>query len=179
MPSWAKRFNGIWDKLTKGQAEALKLEWFYDSDEKPTQAENAKALGISVDSYQERLEWAIKKIIKHYPELTPKKRRSKSQEEEFLPPAPLYEILPTGEKAQIGFPVKREKLLATQERYEIKKWSWESTKNYVFRYDAYTDIDDYEDEEDLDAEEEAIEKEHEDYLLLKSEASKLANEGQL
>ena len=179
MPSWAKRFNGIWEKLTKGQAEALKLEWFYGSDEKPTQEENAKALGISIDSYQERLEWAIKKIIKHYPELTPKKRRSKAQEEEFIPPAPLYEILPSGEKVQIALPVKQEKHLTTQERHELKKWSWESTKNYVFSYDAYTDIDDYEDEEELEAEQEAIEKEHEDHLLLKSEESKLAHEGQL
>lgn len=179
MPSWARRFHGIWEKLTKGQAEALKLEWFYDSDEKPTQEENAKALGISIDSYQERLEWAIKKIIRHYPELRPQKRRTRLQEEEFIPPAPLYEVLPSGEKIQIELPVKREKLLPIQEKYELKKWSWESTKNYVFRYDAYTDIDDYEDEDELEREEEAIEKEHEDHLLLKSEESELAHEGQL
>ncbi len=59
--------------------------------------------------------------------------------------------------------------------HELKKWSWESTKNYIFHYDAYTDIDDYEDEEELEAEQEAIEKEHEDHLLLKSEESMKAS----
>lgn len=179
MPLWARKFNGIWDKLTKEQAEAFKLEWFYEAEEKPTQAQNAKALGISVDSYQERLEWAIKKIIKHYPEFTPLKRRSKAKEEEVIPPAPLYNVLPSGEKIQIELPVKQEKSLTNQERYYLKKWSWESTKNYFFHYEAYTDIDDYEDEEELEAVEEAIEKEHQDYLLLKAEESEQKKEGQL
>ena len=55
MPLWAKKFNKIWSKLTPKQSDALKLEWFYETPEKPTQEENAKALGISVDSYQEHL----------------------------------------------------------------------------------------------------------------------------
>lgn len=179
MPLWARKFNGIWDKLTKEQAEALRLEWFYETEEKPTQAENAKALGISVDSYQERLEWALKKILKHYPEFIPKKRRSKASRKKVIPPAPLYKVLPSGEKIQIEFPIMQEKPITNQERYYLKKWSWESTKNYLFRYDAYTDVDDYEDEDELEDEQEAIEKEHQDYLRLKAEESELKKEGQL
>lgn len=179
MPLWARKFNGIWGKLTTGQAEALKLEWFYETDEKPIQTENAKTLGISVDSYKERLEWAIKKIIKHYPEFSPKKRRSKSQEEEIIPLAPLYQILSSGEKVVIPLPTKTDKALSNKEKHEIKKWSWESTRNYTFRYDAYTDIDDPEDEDELEAVEEAIEKEHQDYLLLKAEESEQKKKGQL
>jgi hypothetical protein len=46
---------------------------------------------------------------------------------------------------------------------------WESTKNYLFHYDAYIDVDDFEDQEELEAEQEAIEKEYQDDLLLKAE----------
>jgi hypothetical protein len=179
MPSWAKKFDGIWQRLTSEQAEALSLEWFYEAEEKPTQVENAKTLGISVDSYQERLEWAIKKIIKHYPEFTPKKRRSKSEAKKASPVAPLYQVLPSGEKFEIPLPFKREKPLSNKELFEIKKWSWESSKNYLFRYDAYTDVDDFEDEEELEAEQEAIEQEHQDHLLLKAEEAERKKEGQL
>ena len=179
MPLWARKFNGIWDKLTAGQAEALKLEWFYETDEKSTQAENANTLGISVDAYKERLEWGIKKIIKHYPEFAPKKRRSIGQDEKVISAAPLYQILPSGEKIEISLPIMTEKALSNKEKHEIKKWSWESTKNYTFRYDAYTDIDDPEDEEELEITEEAIEKEHHDYLLLKAEESEQKKKRQL
>jgi hypothetical protein len=55
MPLWAKNFHLIWDKLSEAQADALKLEWIYEDAEKPTQEENAKKLGISIASYQERL----------------------------------------------------------------------------------------------------------------------------
>ena len=179
MPLWARKFNGIWDKLTTGQTEALKLEWFYETAEKPTQEENAKTLGINVDSYKERLEWAIKKIIKHYPEFAPKKRRDKAQAEKVILPAPLYKVFPSGEKIEISLPIKAEKALSNKEKHEIKKWSWESTKNYTFRYDSYTDIDYPEDEEELENTEEAIEKEHHDYLLLKAEESEQKKKGQL
>lgn len=59
------------------------------------------------------------------------------------------------------------------------KWSWESTRNYTFRYDAYTDVDDPEDEDELEAVEEAIEKEHQDYLHLKAKESEQKKKGQL
>jgi hypothetical protein len=95
------------------------------------------------------LEWAIKKIIKHYPEFTPKKRRAKSEAKQTISVAPLYKILPSDDKVEIPIPVKREKSLSNKELFEIKKWSWESTINYLFRYDAYTDVDDFEDEEEL------------------------------
>ncbi len=58
MPPWAKKFFRIWDKLSESQSEASKLEWFYEEVEKPTQEENAKKVGISIASYQERLGWA-------------------------------------------------------------------------------------------------------------------------
>ena len=44
--------------------------------------------------------------------------------------------------------------------------------------DAYTDVDDFEDEEELEAEQEAIEKEHQDYLLLKVEETERKKKGQ-
>lgn len=52
-------------------------------------------------------------------------------------------------------------------------------KNYFFRYDAYTDVDDFEDEEELEAEQEAIEKEHQDHLILKAEEAERKKKGQL
>ena len=67
MPLWAKKFYRIWDNLTQAQTDALMLEWFYDGFEKPTQEENAKKLGISIPSYQERLNWAYKKLQELYP----------------------------------------------------------------------------------------------------------------
>ena len=48
--------------------------------EKPSQADNAKKLGISVASYQERLELAYKKLEKLYPELERISRRSPKKE---------------------------------------------------------------------------------------------------
>ena len=172
MPFWAKRFHRVWDKLSDAQAEALKLEWFYEDLEKPTQVENAKRLGISVASYQERLEWAYKKLRDLYPEIARRRRRrqNSSTVEPQLIPGPLYKILPTGEKVQIEHPVIQVKVLTAQERHEILKWAYESTTaNYLFRYDRYTEVDDTEDEDKLDAEEEAVEKEHQDYLHLKAE----------
>jgi hypothetical protein len=125
----------------------------------------------------------IKRIIKHYPEFTPKKRWSKPEAKEALSVAPLYQVLPSGEIVEIPIPVKREKPLSNKELFEIKKWSWESSKNYLSCYDAYTDIDDSEDEDELEAVEEAIEKaiekEHQDYLLLKAEESEQKKKGKL
>lgn len=69
------------------------------------------------------------------------------------------------------FPTKADKALSNNQKHEIKKWSWESTRNYTFRYDAYTDIDVPEGEEEVENIKEAIEKEHLDYLLLKTEES--------
>ncbi|HXH76680.1 MAG TPA: hypothetical protein VNJ08_17045 [Bacteriovoracaceae bacterium] len=173
MPFWAKRFGRIWDKLTTAQADALRLEWFYTTLEKPTQEESANKLGISVASYQERLEWAYKKLQELYPEFPRRRRKSSIPDEEVINPAPLYKVLPSGEKVQIEFPVMQVKDLTLQQKHEIKKWVYESSINYMFRYQSYTDVEDLEDEEEQEAVEEYIEKEHEDYLRLKTEESDL------
>ncbi|HXH75187.1 MAG TPA: hypothetical protein VNJ08_09500 [Bacteriovoracaceae bacterium] len=173
MPFWAKRFGRIWDKLTTAQADALRLEWFYTTLEKPTQEENANKLGISVASYQERLEWAYKKLQELYPEFPRRRRKGSIPDKEVIDPAPLYKVLPSGEKVQIEFPVIQVKNLTIQQKHEIKKWVYESSINYMFRYQSYTDVKDLEDEEEQEAVEEYIEKEHEDYLRLKTEKSDL------
>ncbi len=171
MPFWAKRFHQIWDKLTEAQSDALMLEWFYESDEKPTQEENALVLGISVDSYKERLKLANKKLGALYPEFPRLKRKKPRTAKKAIKPAPLYQILPTGEKVELEISVMRKKTLSTKENHEIKKWVYESTMNYMFRFQAYTDVDDFEDEEEQEAVEEYIEKEHQDYMRLKAEES--------
>lgn len=107
MPQWAKKFYRIWDNLSDSQAEALKLEWFYEDDEKPTQEESAKRLGISIASYQERLEWAYKKLEILYPEFTTRKRKNPTVTKMAQPPEPLYEILTCGDKVQIQHPVRQ------------------------------------------------------------------------
>lgn len=63
----------------------------------------------------------------------------------------------------------QEKALSNKEMHEIKKWVYESTLNYMFRYQTYTDVEDFEDEDELEATEEYIEKEHQDYMRLKAE----------
>lgn len=171
MPFWAKRFHRIWDKLTQAQSDALILEWFYESDEKPTQEENALVLGISVDSYKERLHWAYKKLRALYPEFSSRRRRVPLPAQNAIKPAPLYQILSNGEKVEIEIPTIQEKALSKEEKHEIKKWIYESTMNYMFRYQAYTDVEDFEDEDEQEAVEEYIEKEHQDYLRLKAEES--------
>ncbi|MCY4643791.1 MAG: hypothetical protein OXB88_04160 [Bacteriovoracales bacterium] len=78
-PFWAKRFSLIWAKLTPAQIEAVKCEFFHGEQEKPSKLESAAKLGISVSSYQERLEWAYKKIAKLYPEFERVRRRRSKQ----------------------------------------------------------------------------------------------------
>ncbi|MFP5491050.1 MAG: hypothetical protein ACLGG0_06095 [Bacteriovoracia bacterium] len=177
MPFWAKRFHRIWDKLTEAQSDALMLEWFYESDEKPTQEENALVLGISVDSYKERLHWAYKKLGSLYPEFPTRRRRMPLPAQNTIKPAPLYQILSNDEKIEIEIPTFQEKALSKEDKHKIKKWIYESTMNYMFRYQAYTDLEDLEDEDEQEAVEEYIEKEHQDYLLLKAEESELKLKG--
>jgi hypothetical protein len=171
MPSWAKKFYQIWDKLSEAQADALKLEWFYEDAEKPTQEENAKKLGISIASYQERLGWAYKKLDALYPEFTRRKRKKRTSKKVAPPPECRYEILHSGARGRIEHPVKQDKVLTSRERHEILKWAHDSTANSLFRYDPYTDADDFRTEEEQEAEEEAIEQENQDHLSLKAEES--------
>lgn len=51
--------------------------------------------------------------------------------------------------------------------------------NYMLRYQSYTDVDDFEDEEELETATDDIEKEHQDHLLLIAEESDLKKKGQL
>ncbi len=106
-PSWAKKFSKIWDKLTPAQIDAIRCEYFHGELIKPTQIESAKKLGISVASYQERLEWAYKKIARVYPEYKRKPRR-KNRMKRKSQPEPLYQILENSEKIQIPFPIKKD-----------------------------------------------------------------------
>ncbi|GEM_PF-5933977 len=173
MPPWAKKFYRIWDKLSESQSEALKLEWFYEEVEKPTQEENAKKVGISIASYQERLGWAYKKLDGLYPEFTRRRRKNPNFDKPQQTPEPLYEILPSGEKVQIEHPAKQDKILNTRERHEILKWAHDSTAITLFRYDQYTDVDDVISEEKEESEEDDIEQEHQDHMHLKAEESEL------
>ncbi len=104
-PFWITRFDEIWKKLSKAQAEAIRAEYFHGELEKPTQQENAKKLGISIASYQERLEWAYKKLEKLFPEYERVPRRKKSTTPQTTnKPAPLYQVLDSGEKIEIPLP---------------------------------------------------------------------------
>lgn len=166
MPSWAQKFERIWELLTDAQAEALKEEWFFEEDEKPTQEEIAKKLGISLASYQERLQWAYRKLETLYPEFSRKKDKDKKDPKKIYP---LYEILPSGEKVEIKFPKIKDKEISVKEKIEIRNWISMTTTNYMFTYDEYSDVEDIEDEQEQEEVEEFIEKEHQDYTLIKAE----------
>lgn len=177
MPFWAIRFDKIWDKLTEQQAEALRAEWFYEDAEKPSQEQLAAGLGISVASYQERLEWAYRKMEGIFPELRRRRRKNPVEVRPAIAPRPLYEILHSGERIEISFPEKRDRSISKKEINEIKRWVFDSTANNLFRYEYYTDIDDEITESDEEDTDEAIQKEHEDYLKLKENSTK--NKGSL
>ena len=80
------QFNKFWNLLTDAQIEATNLEWFHNELEKPTQADNAKKLGISIASYQERLELAYRKLEKLYPELERISRRAPKNKSKIVKP---------------------------------------------------------------------------------------------
>ena len=132
MPWWAKRFNKIWLKLTDAQIETLTLEWYFEGDEKKTQAENAKDLGISLASYQERLYFAYKKLEKLYPEFSRKKKSPLKIRTKNLP-LPLFLVNSDGEKTELPLPMAKLKNLSFKEKMDIKKRSKETTiDNLVF-----------------------------------------------
>jgi hypothetical protein len=108
-PSWAKKFNRIWKKLTPAQCDAIECEYFHGLDEKPTQYESAKKLGISISSYQERLEWAYVKLEKIYPEFERIERKKQKQpDSRFFTAQPVYEVcLETGERDLIQMQMKK------------------------------------------------------------------------
>ncbi len=98
----------LWKRLTPEQVEAIRSEYFYAEDEKPTQSELAARIGIKLSSYKDRLKWANKKIIKCFPEYKSEPRRNKKVETD-REPEPLYQILENGDRIQIPFPVPKEK----------------------------------------------------------------------
>lgn len=170
MPPWAKKFNRIWSRLTTAQADALKLEFFYADDEKASQSENAKTLGISIASYQERLEWAYKKLEALYPEFERIARKQKDKEHRERPkPYPLYNVLPDGNKTEIPTSKPRDKDLSAVELRKIRRWADLSSTQYFVGYGSYSDVEDFEDETAQQDIEDAIEQEHQDFLKVKEE----------
>jgi len=148
LPKWAQKFNRIWEKLTEAQAEVILEEWFYEELEKPTQKESASKLGITISSYQDRLEGAYKKFEKLYPEFTRQKRKMKIEETELII-YPLYETR-GGEKNEIPIPKRDSKNkpknranISELELFKIQKWAIETTESKLgirANY-AYDEID--------------------------------------
>lgn len=125
MPYKFIKFNKIWDRLTPPQAEAFKLEYFYDSFEKPTQLENAKKLGVKLSSYKDRLEGAIKKLEKLYPEFERVNRRAVKHLPEAYMDAyePVYKI-ENGERSRISpLRIRPKRIITEQDKVIIKKWA--------------------------------------------------------
>jgi len=119
MHKYLKRFSKIWNLLTDNQVDALNAEWFYEELEKPTQEQLAKNLGITVSSYQERLELAYKKLQKLYPDLDRIRRRK----------------LRSSPEAKLVHP---EKKLSPQERAKIKNWAKEKMEIYLNSLKRYS-----------------------------------------
>lgn len=130
MPEWAKRLNKYWNLITDAQREAINSEYFYESFEKPTQKELARRLGISVASYQDRLEGAYKHLLKLYPEYPRHRRRNPKKEQEELKPAPLYEII-NGTPVEIPIPKMRLKKVLTKDKVKVSKWAKNKEKAYI------------------------------------------------
>ncbi|TWW10035.1 hypothetical protein E3A20_08410 [Planctomyces bekefii] len=59
----SRRFKRYWASLTNAQKAALRMV-----PDKLTKADVARKLGIRVDTLQERIDHAIKKLLKHFPE---------------------------------------------------------------------------------------------------------------
>lgn len=136
MPFWAKRFNEIWKILTEPQTEAILLEFFYDEEEKPTQKENAEKLGISIASYQDRLEGGYKHFEKLYPEFTRVRRRNTRKPVKTSLPAPLYELR-NNEIVKVSHPIKKERRLTSLERIKIRDW----TQEKIAFVESYKDLE--------------------------------------
>lgn len=139
MPWWAIRFNKVWEQLTEAQKDALNLEWFdVDSEFKNTQEEKARELNISLASYQERLQFAYKKIEKLYPELKRIKRRKKATIEVNNIPS-LFEI-ENDEKFLIEHPKKKLKVLTSSQKLIIKNWAKETTTDQLKSFEFYKEM---------------------------------------
>ena len=63
----SRRFKRYWASLTRAQKEAMRRVYIKNSD-KLTKVEIALSLGIRIDTIQERLDYAIKKFKRFFPE---------------------------------------------------------------------------------------------------------------
>lgn len=63
----SRRFKRYWASLTKAQKEAMRLVYLKNPD-RLSKAEIARRLGIRVETLQERIDYAIKKLFKFFPE---------------------------------------------------------------------------------------------------------------
>lgn len=142
MPFWARKFDKIWDQLTDKQLEVFLLEYFYEGNEKNTQIQNAKKLGIKLSSYKDRLEGAIKKLEKLYPEFERINRKNKNAtpKPNLETPAPLYKI-ENGHKVEIALSKSVQKKLSSLERFKI--WQWAYNEDEYQRHEGlfYDDLD--------------------------------------
>ena len=131
-PDWAAKFESFMDSLTDDQREAISLEYFYNSCEKPSQEDLAAEIGIGVDAFKARLKLAYKKLESIYPEFERVSRRKKNiaSTKTKKSVAPLYRII-NGERIEIPKPKKRIKKLSPTEVIQIRKWAEES-----FRFEA-------------------------------------------
>ena len=63
----SRRFKRYWATLTNAQKAALRMVYTHNPG-RLTKAEVARTLGIRVDKLQERIDYAVKKLLKHFPE---------------------------------------------------------------------------------------------------------------
>lgn len=64
----SRRFKRYWATLTRAQKEAMRLVYI-KNPERRSKAEIAREIGIRPDTLQERLDGAIKKLKRHFPEV--------------------------------------------------------------------------------------------------------------
>ena len=75
----SRRFKRFRASLTKNQKEVLRLVYTHNK-ERLSKAAVARKLGIRIETLQERIDYAIKKLLKHYPEyVEPKSAKKLSQ----------------------------------------------------------------------------------------------------
>jgi DNA-directed RNA polymerase specialized sigma24 family protein len=68
----SRRYKRFWASLTKNQKEALRLVYTHNR-ERLSKAAVANKLGIRIETLQERINYAIKKLLKHFPEYSESK----------------------------------------------------------------------------------------------------------
>ncbi len=71
MPPLAKRFKAFWAVLTKKQRQALEAYYMDTAYGSTSKKEIAQKLRISVDSLEDRLKGALKKLKEQFPEMKP------------------------------------------------------------------------------------------------------------